>query len=259
VPKNFRLQGGLSFLNLDFSPMSNNQQSSNIGNDATKKINIPAPIPAIKEFLLNGVFNGTSNKLPKSVQIYGHIWKHESETANKMVSDFWFKHFNADSCLWILKDEIETQNLSTALQMDLSNLATNLEILSRDIIQKLEDEKFELEMYAEKITEFSTGKNFWNFYHVEQIEYSPAEGGCFYFHNTAIASFPADKFKNESDAKDYAREKFGLVFENDLVDLGDGESRPAWKMTSCVAEVDGVVYLERFPFESVTTRIPQYE
>lgn len=239
--------------------MSNNQQSSNSGNAETKKINIPAPIPAIKEFLLNGVFNGTGNKLPKSVQIYGHIWKHEFETANKMVSDFWFKHFNADSCLWILKDENETQNLSTAIQMDLSNLATNLEILSREIIERLENEKFDLESYREKVTEFSTGYNFWNFYHVEQIEYSPAEGGCFYFHFYAIACFPAERFRNVNEAKEFARENFGLIFDGDRIETGDGESRPAWKMTSCVAEVDGEIHLERFPFQSVTTRIPHYE
>ena len=238
--------------------MSNNPQSSNSGNAETKKINIPAPIPQIKEFLLNGVFNGTANKLPKSVQVYGHVWKHEPLTAEKMVSDFWQKHFNADCFIWIMKEENEMKNLSTDLQMDFSNVATNLEILSREIIQRIDDEKFELESYAEKITEFSTGKNFWNFYNVVQIEYSPAEGGCFYFHNSAIACFPVERFRNENEAKEYARENFGLIFNGDIIE-SCGHSRPANSITSCVAEVDGWVCLERFPFESVTTRTPQYE
>lgn len=243
--------------------MSNKPQSSNSGNAETQIVNHKNS--AIKEFLLNGIFNGTANRLPKSCQLYAMIWIHQPATAEKMNSDFWFKYKNnVEVIQWVLCNEqnsihFDVRNLPVEFQTDLTSFTLNLDFYMKDIADRIEFEKIELESYHEKIETMKGKENFWNFYHVEQIEYSPAEGGCFYFHFTPVACFPESRFKGEIEAKEFARENFGLIFDNDRIETGNGESRPAWKMTSCVAEVDGEIRLESFPFQSMTTEIPHYE
>lgn len=118
--------------------------------------------------------------------------------------------------------------------------------------------------------------NFVNFYRTELVEYSPAEGGCFYHRRTCLASFPVSYFnavkfygeftcpENAEDktleaAKEYGREKFGLTFQGDRVDWGDGDTREVRGFSSARPEADGEAMLERFPFQSATMTVPHYE
>ena len=118
--------------------------------------------------------------------------------------------------------------------------------------------------------------NFVNFYRTELVEYSQAEGGCFYHRRRCLASFPVSFFnavnyygefttpengeaKTLEAAKEYGREKFGLTFQGDRVDWGDGDTREVRGFSSARPEADGEAMLERFPFQSATLTVPHYE
>ena len=60
-------------------------------------------------------------------------------------------------------------------------------------------------------------------------------------------------------AKEYGREKFGLTFQGDRVDWGDGDTREVRGFSSARPEADGEAMLERFPFQSATLTVPHYE
>jgi hypothetical protein len=117
--------------------------------------------------------------------------------------------------------------------------------------------------------------NFVNFYRTELIEYSPAEGGCFYLRRLCLASFPVSYFnavnyygefttpegaeqKTLEAAKEYGRDKFGLTFQGDRVEGCEGD-REVRGFSSSRPEADGEAMLERFPFQSATMTVPHYE
>ena len=108
---------------------------------------------------------------------------------------------------------------------------------------------------AEKLRDRKHHEGFWTFYWVERLEFSPAEGGCFYDRHQAKASFPFSRFADMDSAKMYARDTWGMKFEGDMNHNG----RKLRSLSSVVAEVNAGVYHERFPYEHETLRTPHYE
>jgi len=96
--------------------------------------------------------------------------------------------------------------------------------------------------------------NYWTFYTVERLEFSPAEGGCFYDHYTFIACFPQSRFTDKDEAKEYARDTWGHIFKGDMI--GERKARP---ISSAVPEVDAEVFNETLPLENQTLVVPHYE
>lgn len=133
--------------------------------------------------------------------------------------------------------------------------------------ERIEAEKIEndswnqiaLESYQSGIKRFKGAESFWNFYAVEQICFSDAEGGCWYDCYEPVSCFPRSKFRTVEEAKEFGRKEFGLTFSGDMIERSDGSLRPANGIHSCRAEVDGDCSLESFPFESMTFETPHYE
>ena len=237
-------------------------------------------ILSLREFIRNDIpYLPTVRTIPKSEQKFSLIWEKESEWATDAVKEFW------DECLegfasrsFLTKTQIELmfwayrtdgENSFTS-QKDFSEMFTpeirnamlylnsRIHDVWKILQQQADDDQMGFEIYRDAIERFKSSKNFWCFYNVEQIEYSPAEGGCFYDHYSPIACFPKEKFKSENEAKEYGREVFGLTFPKDRIDIGDGESREVNGYHSARPEADGWVDLESFPFESMTFEIPHY-
>ena len=127
-----------------------------------------------------------------------------------------------------------------------------------------------------RIRKGDSDANFVNFYRTELVEYSPAEGGCYYLRRLCVASFPVSYFNGHGycgeftcfesaedkvleTAKEYGRDKFGLTFEGDEVERSDGSKRKVFGLRSSRPEADGEAMLERFPFQSATLTVPHYE
>lgn len=120
-----------------------------------------------------------------------------------------------------------------------------------------------------------TGNCFVCFYRSEWLEFSPAEGGCYWMRRTPVACFPVSYFNGVGEyghpanadadqqtlerAKEYGRDKLGLTFEGDETERSDGSKRKVWGLTSSRPEADAEVFLEPFPFQSASLVTPHYE
>jgi hypothetical protein len=132
---------------------------------------------------------------------------------------------------------IATANTSETFTLKEVRLARKV-LAELDSLKKELDEanfwkEVELKNFQEKATEFSSEDNFWNFYLTELRWFSPAEGGCFYYHRTALACYPLSKFESVEQAKAFARDTFGVTFENDITENSDGSTRKVRGLTSC--------------------------
>lgn len=136
---------------------------------------------------------------------------------------------------------------------------TELTATEKARLEEIEWQKTELDCYQQSVVRYSTEASFYSFYLTSYEEYSQAEGGCYYFHREALACFPISQFKDEDEAKAFARDKFGVTFEGDTVTYSDGRTRKVAGFTSCRPEANCEVFLERFPFQELTTEIPHYE
>ena len=162
---------------------------------------------------------------------------------------------------FLLSDLTDSSEVLTLKEVRLARkvLAT-LDALKKSKEQTEADEKFDLEAYQQKVSELPTDcENFWNFYLTSYDEYSPAEGGCYYYHRKALACYPLSKFDSLEQAKAFARDTFGVTFEGDTTETSGGYSRKVRGFTSASPEADCEVYAQRFPFQEVTTRTPRYE
>lgn len=143
-----------------------------------------------------------------------------------------------------------------------------LDALHDELLQVEEHRKWELEHAKTSLDQFqwSEGVNgFVSFYHSEQEEYSPAEGGCWFIRRTPVACYPASKFWDYS-AKDLDRKlleaeasRLGLTLEGEETQNRDGSTRKVRPICSCASEADCEAFLETYPFSHACTIRPQYE
>jgi len=151
-------------------------------------------------------------------------------------------------------------------------IASTCEALDRlhaDIEREDEMRAFDLEQAQRVLVEQFKGREgvngFVSFYHSEQEEYSPAEGGCWFVRRTPRACYPARQFWNdETQALDRTlleaeADRLGLTLEGSMVSRSDGTLRPVRKICSSAAEADCEAFLETYPFQSAKTLRPQYE
>jgi len=112
---------------------------------------------------------------------------------------------------------------------------------------------------------FGRSSKWANIYSAELIEYSPAEGGCWYTHLVCLRSIPAADLGKTEEAQQVAAQKIanemGLTCDGDLIEAAGYESgfRKARPVRSAAAEVDCDVRIESKPAESETREIPHYE
>lgn len=112
---------------------------------------------------------------------------------------------------------------------------------------------------------FGGSKKIVNIYNCELIEYSPAEGGCYWERMECVRSIPARKL-GRTPAEQIANagriaSEMGLTPEGTLIPAsGYGSGyRPANGIRSSRPEVDCRIYIETKPKESEDIACPQYE
>ena len=112
---------------------------------------------------------------------------------------------------------------------------------------------------------FGGSKKVVNIYLCELIEYSPAEGGCYWERMECVRSIPAKEL-GRTTAEQIANagklaSEMGLTPEGTLIPCRGYESgyRPANGIRSSRPEVDCRIYVEDKPKESEDTTRPHYE
>ena len=115
---------------------------------------------------------------------------------------------------------------------------------------------------------FGRSNKWANIYSAELVEYSPAEGGCYYTHRVCLRSIPAADLGRNEEAQQAAARKIanemGLTCDGDLIEAAgrtgrEGDFRKARPIRSAAAEVDCEIWIESKPAESETREIPHYE
>lgn len=112
---------------------------------------------------------------------------------------------------------------------------------------------------------FGRSNKWANIYSAELVEYSPAEGGCYYTHRVCLRSIPAADLGRTEETQQAAARKIanemGLTCDGDLIEAAGYESgfRKARPIRSAAAEVDCEIWIENKPAESETREIPHYE
>lgn len=112
---------------------------------------------------------------------------------------------------------------------------------------------------------FGRSNKWANIYSAELVEYSPAEGGCFYTHLVCLRSIPAADLGKTEEAQQVAAQKIanemGLTCDGDLIESAHYESgfRPVRPVRSASPEADCEIRIESKPAKSETREIPHYE
>jgi hypothetical protein len=200
---------------------------------------------------LNAVrFSETLNELTAPLMLAKHY-----------ASSFEFTKFIFDGMI-LRSEKVE------ACEKFVSDCCEALDALHAELLEVEEHRKWELEHAKTSLDQFqwSQGVNgFVSFYHSEQEEYSPAEGGCWFIRRTPVACYPASKFWDYS-AKSLNRKlleaeasRLGLTLEGEEVPYGDGTTRKVRKICSCAPEADCEAFLETYPFSHAKTIAPRYE
>jgi len=157
---------------------------------------------------------------------------------------------------------------SKAVAKFVADTCKALDALHAELLEVEENRKWELEHAKTSLEQFKGRegvKGFVSFYHSEQEEYSPAEGGCWFVRRTPVACYPALKFWDYS-TKDLDRKlleaeasRLGLTLEGEEVICGDGTTRKVRKICSFSPEADCEAFLETYPFSNACTIRPSYE
>lgn len=214
----------------------------------TSRWNFPKEVESRR---LNEVrFSETLNELTAPLMLSKHY-----------ASSFEFTKFIFDAMI-LRSEKIE------ACEKFVTDTCKSLDALHAELSEAEQARLYCLESAKNNLDQFQwcNGYNgFVSFYHSEQEEYSPAEGGCWFIRRTPVACYPASKFWSHSlkalDRYAVRAEAFrlGLTLEDDETENLDGSMRKVRKICSCAPEADCEAFLETYPFENARTIRPQYE
>ena len=215
----------------------------------TKRWNFPKEVESRR---LNELrFSETLNELTAPLMLSKHY-----------ASPYDFKKFIFDAMI-LRSEKIEV------CEKFVTDCCEALDTLHKELTQEEDDRKFELEqaqrVLAEQFFKREGYNGFVSFYHSEQEEYSPAEGGCWFIRRTPVACYPASKFWSHSlkalnpKLLEAEADRLGLTLEGSEVENRDGTCRRVRKISSCSPEADCQAFLETYPFENARTIAPHYE
>lgn len=215
--------------------------------------------------------SGSRWNFPKEVESRRLNAVRFSETLNELTAPLVLsKHYSSsfEFTKFIFDGMILRSEKVEACEKFVTDCCEALDALHAELSEAEELRLWNLEHAKKSLEQFQHSRGyhgFVSFYHSEQEEYSPAEGGCWFIRRTPVACYPASKFWSHSlkalDPKLLEAEasRLGLTLEGEEVQNLDGTCRRVRKICSCAPEADCEAFLETYPFENARTIAPHYE